>query len=138
MQYTLEEIFNQACDDSRSAKLIENGYQSISLHDVKIIKDDYTHQIDLLNTSKNYYIPISESANEVFQKYGWRCGCLDVTLSNLRLKLDRIEKDIRDEVNGKNTYKLIKQLKSKRDSFMTQYTQLNNKLNDNKQRTDNI
>ena len=138
MRYTIEDIFIQASDDPRSAKIIENGYQSLSLHDVKIIKDDYTHEIEILNTNKNYYVPVSYEAHLVFQKYGWRCGCLDVTLSNLSLKLDRIETDIRDEVNGKNTDKLIKQLKSKRESLMAQYTQLNNKLNDNKQRTDNI
>ena len=136
--YTLEEIFNQAYNDPRAVKLIENGYQSISLHDVKIFKDDYTHKVEILNTSKSYYVHVSKSAKEVFQQYGWRCGCLDVTLSNLRLKLDRIETSIRDEVNGKNTDKTIKQLKSKRESFMTQYTQLNNKLNDTKKERDNI
>ena len=138
MQYTLEEIFKQAYNDSRSAKLIGNGYQSISLNDVKIFKDDYTHEIEMLNTSKSYYVPVSKSSIEVFQQYGWRCGSLDVTLSNLRLKLDRIETSIRDEVNGKNTDKTIKQLKSKRESFMTEYTQLNNKLNDTKKERDNI
>ena len=79
-----------------------------------------------------------ESAEKIFQQYGWRCGCLDVTLSNLRLKLDKIETSIRDEVNGKSSEKTIKQLKSKRESFMTKYTQLNNKLNDTKKERDNI
>lgn len=136
--YTLDEIFNQAYEDLRAVKLIENGYQSISLYDVKIFKDDHTHQVEILNTSKSYYDNISNSAKEVFQQYGWRCGCLDVTLSNIRLKLDKLETSIRDEVNGKSSEKTIKQLKSKRDSFMTKYTQLNNKLNDTKKERDNI
>ena len=136
--YTLEEIFNQAYNDPRAVKLIENGYQSISLHDVKIFKDDYTHKVEILNTSKSYYDHVSNSAKKVFQKYGWRCGCLDVTLSNIRLKLDKLETSIRDEVNGKSSEKTIKQLKSKRESFMTKYTQLNNKLNDTKKERDNI
>jgi hypothetical protein len=57
---------------------------------------------------------------------------------NYSYKLDRVEKLIRDEVNGKSSEKTIKQLKSKRESFMTKYTQLNNKLNDTKKERDNI
>lgn len=136
--YDLEDIFKQALTDTKSAKIIENGYKSVSLLDVKIIKDDYTHKVEILNTSKSYYVHVPESVEEIFQQYGWRCGCLDVTLSNLRLKLDKIETSIRDEVNGKSSEKAIKQLKSKRESFMTKYTQLNNKLNDTKKERDNI
>ena len=136
--YDLEDIFKQALTDTKSAKIIENGYKSVSLLDVKIIKDDYTHKVEILNTSKSYYVHVPESVEEIFQQYGWRYGCLDVTLSNLRLKLDKIETSIRDEVNGKSSEKTIKQLKSKRESFMTKYTQLNNKLNDTKKERDNI
>ena len=134
----LEEIFKQALIDSKSAKLIGNGYQSLSLQDVKIIKDDYTHKIEILNTSKRYYVPISNSLIEVFKEYGWKCGVDVVTLSNIRTKLDVVEGQIRGEVNGNNSDKTIKQLKSKRESLMTEYTQLNNKLNDTKKERDNI
>ena len=134
----LEYVFNQALNDSKSAKLIGNGYQSVSLQDVKIVKDDYTHKIEILNTSKRYYVPISNSSIEVFKEYGWKCVVYVGTLSNIKTKLDVLEEQIRDEVNGKNTDKTIKQLKSKRESFMTEYTQLNNKLNDTKKERDNI
>ena len=53
--FSLEDIFDQAFTDNKSVKRIENGYQSVGLLDVKILKDDYTHDIDLLNTSKRYY-----------------------------------------------------------------------------------
>ena len=33
----LEDVFKQALIDSKSAKLIGNGYQSASLQDVKIV-----------------------------------------------------------------------------------------------------
>jgi hypothetical protein len=134
----LKDVFRQALTDSRSVKIIENGYQSVSLFDVKIIKDDYTHEIDLLNTSRNYYTKLTEDQIESFKKHGWKYGVYVVTLLNYSSKLDNVEKHIRDEVNGKNSDKTIKQLKSKRESFMTQYTQLNNKLNDTKNKRDNI
>lgn len=134
----LKDVFHQALTDSRSVKMIENGYQSVSLFDVKIIKDDHTHEIDLLNTSRNYYTKLTEDQIESFKKHGWKYGVYVVTLFNYSSKLDNLEKHIRDEVNGKNSDKTIKQLKSKRDSFMAKYTQLNNKLNDTKKERDNI
>lgn len=134
----LKDVFRQALNDSRSVNIIENGYQSVSLFDVKIIKDDYTHEIDLLNTSRNYYTKLTEDQIESFKNHGWKYGVYIVTLFNYSSKLDRIEKLIRDEVNGKSSEKTIKQLKSKRESFMTKYTQLNNKLNDTKKERNNI
>ncbi len=136
--YDLGDIFKQALTDTKSAKIIENGYQSVSLLDVKIIKDDYTHEIDLLNTSKRYYTKLTDIQINYFKEKGWRYGVNILTLSNYGSKLNKIEESIRDEVNGKSSDKVIKQLKSKRESLMTKYTQLNNKLNDTKKERDNI
>lgn len=128
--FSLEEIFDQAFTDNKSVKRIENGYQSVGLLDVKIIKDDYTHDIDLLNTSKRYYQRLTDLEFDAFEQKGWRYGVYVVTLSNYRSKLDKVEKSIRDEVNGKGSEKVIKQLKATRESLMSNYTQLNNKLNE--------
>ena len=100
--FSLDEIFNQAFIDKKSAKKIATGYQSASLLDVKVVKDDYTHKINLLNTSRRYYKPITESELFHFKEKGWRCGVYVVTLSNYRSKLDKVERSIRDEVNGKS------------------------------------
>lgn len=128
--FSLEEIFDQAFTDNKSVKRIENGYQSVGLLDVKILKDDYTHDIDLLNTSKRYYQRLTDLEFDAFEQKGWRYGVYVVTLSNYRSKLDKVEKSIRDEVNGKGSEKAIKQLKATRESLMSNYTQLNNKLNE--------
>ena len=136
--YKLEDIFDQAFSDKASAKLINNGYQSISLLGVKLIKDDYTHEIQILNTNRSMYAPISEDHMDLFKKYGWKCGVFEVTLYNYRLKLKAIESRIRDEVNDKNSSKKVKQLWTLRDDLMSNYNKLNNKLNDNKKERDNI
>jgi hypothetical protein len=128
--FSLEEIFDQAFTDNKSVKRIENGYQCVMLLDVKILKDDYTHEIDLLNTSKRYYKRLTDYESDTFKEKGWRYGVYVVTLANYRSKLDKVEKSIRDEVNGKGSEKTIKQLKATRDSLMSSYTQLNNKLNE--------
>lgn len=128
--YDLEDIFDQAFTDNKSVKRIENGYQSVGLLDVKILKDDYTHDIDLLNTSKRYYQRLTDQQFDTFKGKGWRYGVYVVTLSNYRSKLDKVEKSIRDEVNGKCSEKTIKQLKAKRESFLSEYNKLKNKLNE--------
>ena len=128
--YKLEYIFNQAKSDNKSAKIIENGYQSVSLLDVKIIKDDYTHEVDLLNTSKRYYQRLTDIELNSFKEKGWRYGVYIITLSNYRSKLNKVEKSIRDEINGKGSEKAIKQLKERRESFLLEYNKLKNKLNE--------
>ena len=128
--FSLEDIFKQAFADNKSVRMIENGYQSASLLDVKVVKDDYTHKIDLLNTSRRYYKPITESELFHFKDNGWRKGVYVVTLSNYSSKLDEVERSIRDEVNGKSNEKSIKQLKATRESLMSDYNKLNNKLNE--------
>jgi hypothetical protein len=128
--FSLEEIFDQAFTDNKSVKRIENGYQSVGLLDVKILKDDYTHDVDLLNTSKRYYKRLTDSEFDAFKEKGWRYGVYIVTLSNYRSKLDRVEKSIRYEVNGSNRQKIVKQLKAKRVEFLSEYNNLKNKLNE--------
>jgi len=128
--FSLEEIFDQAFTDNKSVKRIENGYQSVGLLDIKILKDDYTHEVDLLNTSKRYYQRLTDSEFDAFREKGWRYGVYIVTLSNYRSKLDRVEKSIRYEVNGSNRQKIVKQLKAKRVEFLSEYNNLKNKLNE--------
>lgn len=128
--FSLENIFDQAFSDKKSAKIIENGYQSTSLLDVKLIKDDYTHEVDLLNTSKRYYQRLTDFEFNTFKEKGWRYGVYVVTLSNYRSKLNRVEKSIRYEVNGSNRQKIVKQLKAKRVQFLSEYNNLKNKLNE--------
>lgn len=128
--FSLDEIFNQAFNDKKSAKIIQNGYQSVSLLDVKIIKDDYTHEVELLNTSKRYYQRLTSILFNTFKEKGWRYGVYAVTLSNYRSKLNKVERSIRDEVNGKSNEKSIKQLKATRESLMSQYNKINKKINE--------
>ena len=62
----------------------------------------------------------------------------ETTFEMLSKVLDKVEKSIRDEVNIKGSEKAIKQLKERRESFLSEYNKLKNKLNDNKKEGDNI
>jgi len=129
--YTIDEVFEQALKDGYTATLNGDGYESRSIYGIKIIRDIETREITLLNTMKggDYYMPITKDEVNIFLEKGWRIGVYVVTLSNYRIKLEQVEKKIRDEVNGKSSDKTIQELKDKRTSLLNSYTELNNKLN---------
>ena len=129
--YTINEVFEQALNDGYTATLNGDGYESRSIYGIKIIRDIETREITLLNTMKggDYYMPITKDEVNIFLERGWRIGVYVVTLSNYRIKLEQVEKKIRDEVNGKSSDKTIQELKDKRTSLLNSYTELNNKLN---------
>ena len=129
--YTIDEVFEQALKDGYTANLNGDGYESRSIYGIKIIRDIETREITLLNTMKggDYYMPITKDEVNIFLEKGWRIGVYVVTLSNYRIKLEQVEKKIRDEVNGKSSDKVIQELKDKRTSLLNSYTELNNKLN---------
>ena len=55
MNYTLEEIFNQAKQDGYSVKIDGEGYSSVILYGIKIVKDEKSSDITILNTGNNLY-----------------------------------------------------------------------------------
>ena len=54
----------------------------------------------------------------------------ETTFEMLSKVLDKVEKSIRDEVIIKGSEKAIKQLKERRESFLSEYNKLKNKLNE--------
>ncbi len=131
MQYNLNEIFEQALKDDYAKCLNGNGYNSMLVYGVKIVKDTGKGTIEILNTmvNGNYYKPVSTEELELFLKKGWRYGVYIISLSNYRAKLDSIELRIKDEISGKNSLKLIQYLKSQRENVLEKYIKINYKLN---------
>ena len=48
--YSLEEIYQQAEDDQVAISLNGKGYESVMIYGIKIIRDNYTGQVQILNT----------------------------------------------------------------------------------------
>ena len=108
-----------------------DGYKSRLVYGVKIVRDDETTEVVILNTMRggNYYSKINPQELEVFHKKGWRNGVYVVALSNYRTKLDSIQERIRNEVNGKNSKKTIQSYKSYRERILNRYNEIKEKLN---------
>jgi hypothetical protein len=131
MKYTLEDIWNQSLEDSYSAKLDADGYESRMVYGIKIVRDTESGEIEIFNTMKggDYYQPINPQEMEVFNNNGWRYGVFVVSLSNYRTKLNAIQERIKREVNGSNSAKKLEEYKLYRESILSRYTEVNQKLN---------
>jgi len=127
--YTLQEIWEQAKKDTFASNLDGAGYQARIVYGCRIVRDDATGEIQIYNTGKggDYYKRIEDI--NIFLEKGWRQGCYEVSLDNYRDRLDRIEKMIRNEVNGKRNPKQIQSYKTQRESVLNKYAELMVKLN---------
>lgn len=131
MKYNLEDIWVQALEDTYAISLDGKGYQSRMVYGLKIVKDDETNKIELINATRggDYYREINAEELEVFLEKGWRYGVYVLSLSNYRLKLDIIEQKIHKEMNSRKSKKQIDILKGSRKRVMNKYSEINYKLN---------
>jgi hypothetical protein len=129
--YTLIDVWNQAKEDCFTATLDGEGYEARILYGCKISKDNDTNMVQLQNTSRGgeWYLQLDPDEIEIFLKMGWRIGIYMLSLSNYRLKLDRIEMLIKMEVNGRKNPKQIQSLKSSRQRILEKYSKIKNQLN---------
>lgn len=130
MKYNLREIFSQAEDDNYSVKIDGNGYKSVILYSVKIIKDDKTNEVAIIDTKNKlyYYQMVCKEDEEVFLRNGWRAGVYNLTIKKYKDKLHLIEKKIQELINERQPKKVINQLKIEREIILNKYTEINNKI----------
>ena len=128
--YTLDEVFNQAKDDSFAGNIDGNGYEARIVYGTKISRDLYTGEVQLFNCTKggSYYALLSEDDIDIFLENGWRRGVYVVFLSNNRSRLDSLERSIRREVNGENNPSRIKFWKVRRERILQRYNNVNQLL----------
>jgi len=131
--YSLEDIWKQAEQDLSASTLNGKGYEAYLLYGIKISRDIRTGQVQLLDTSKagSFYKPISGEDMKVFEEQGWRYGLYVLSLSNYRLKLDKIEQQIKRYVNTKpaRPSKKLGHYHSVRTNILKKYSEVTNKLN---------
>ena len=131
MKHSLEQVFQQSKLDDYAITLDGDGYESRMVYGIKIVRDNETKAIQLLNTmvGGDYYKELTHNQLEVFLDKGWRIGVYVVALSNYRSKLILIEQKIHRVMNGNKSEKQIKSLKGQRTRIMNQYTEINQKFN---------
>tara|TARA_R110000803_G_scaffold56959_3_gene114673 strand:+ start:11648 stop:12058 length:411 start_codon:yes stop_codon:yes gene_type:complete len=131
MHNSLEEVFQQALEDTHCTNLSSKGYEAFLVYSIKIIKDAITNEVMILNTAKNgdHYHLLDSEEIKIFLEKGWRYGVYVVSLSNYRLKLNKIERLIKAEANGRGSVKQIKSHKNYREYILLRFSEVNQKLN---------
>lgn len=131
MRYSLEDLFKQAVIDNLATILDSPCCEARMVYGCKIIKDKETGHIAIFNTTKggDFYQELVESEVDIFYSLGWRQGVYIISLDNYKRKLDKIEKLIRKEMNGRQNPKIITSLKSHRARILIKYNTITNKLN---------
>jgi|TARA_R110000823_G_C15588905_1_gene463996 hypothetical protein len=125
--FSKKDIFNQALKDE-TIYYHRNGGVSIINIGVKISK--YPSKLEILNCSKNgdYYQELNNYEYKIFYDHGWNKGCRLLALENCKRKVELIQNKMKTEVNTRKNDKFIKNLKTKRDIIMKQYSYHTNKL----------
>ena len=125
-------VLKEASQDEASISLSCDKYESYIMNSIKILKDHESDKVVIFNTAKNgdYYKMLDDTEQKEFSENGWRNGVYVISLSNYRLKLDKIEKKIKEEVNGKKpNIRYINNLKQEREEVLLKFSNINQKLN---------
>lgn len=127
----LKKLLKEAAKDFATTSLSCDKYEAYILYSVKIVKDNLSGDIVIYNTAKygDHYKPLENGEYKSFTNKGWRYGVYVISLSNYRLKLDKIEHRIKEEINGKSNGRAIKMLKLQRDDVLLRFSKVNQKLN---------
>ena len=103
MSFNLNDIFEEAKADPLSVSINAIEYEAQLLCGIKIIRDKRSlpddNRVTILNTQKggDHYKEINLDDYKNFKSFGWKYGVYVLSLSNCRLKLDRLRDSIANE-----------------------------------------
>lgn len=128
---TLNDVFNEAKEDSYCAVLDTKYVEARLVFGVKIVRERESGEIEILNTQRggDFYQEIDVDEYDYFLKKSWRFGVYRVSLSNYRRKLSNIEASIKDVIDTKQSKKQLDSLQTRRLNIMNRYTKITSKLN---------
>ena len=89
---TLSQIFDIAISDTYALTHKGDGYTSVSLYIIKIVKDTESGEVVIYSSelSDNWYTELDDRELNIFKNNGWRYGVYVLTLSNFSLKHRRL------------------------------------------------
>ena len=111
---TLNDVFNEAKEDSYCAVLDTKYVEARLVFGVKIVRDRESGEVEILNTQRggDFYQEIDVDEYDYFLQKSWRFGVYRVSLSNYRRKLSNVEASIKDVIDTKQSKKQLESLQS--------------------------
>ncbi len=127
--YSLEEILEQAIEDSPLSTYEDHKEIFVIDKGIKITKDKPTGVITLLDVThaRDYYTTLRLQHREIFHKYGWKQGTNTLAIFNKKHKLTLIGEKIKKLINTKKySQRKYDELKASRLRIMKQLAKLIN------------
>lgn len=130
MKYSLQELWEQADQDSLSVPLDTQLCYARLMFGCKIVKDRFKGTIELFNTARggDYYVKLKEDEVDVFKTYGLQQGVYWLMMTNILRRIEGINNKIRTEVNNKNNFRRVQTLKSGRERLIKNFIHNNKKF----------
>jgi hypothetical protein len=136
MSFSLNDVFEEAKADTLSVSINAIEYEAQLLCGIKIIRDKRkllkANRITILNTQKggDHYREINPDDYKMFESSGWKHGVYVLSLSNCRLKIDRLEESIvNEELREQPREKSIKSMRHQIERTHSRVLLLTEKFN---------
>ncbi len=133
--YSREELFAQAGEDHSAYRHKTNEHDSYLSYGIKIVRDNRTHAVTILDTTKSeYYEEISDGDYYLFEIAGWFYGIYTLSLANFSGRVEHLNEEIKREVNNSRRKRVLTALREEREEMLKNYYKVNQlliKLNKN-------
>jgi hypothetical protein len=132
MSFNLNEVFEQAEHDGFSVNVDAFSFEGRLLYGIKIVRDKKENMVTILNTQQggDHYREVTPDDYKLFQLYGWRHGVYVLSLSNSRLKLDKILEAIeREESRDERREKVLEGARTQLANTRARHALMSKKFN---------
>jgi len=129
MSFTLQEIYDQALNDSKAS--VNKSGKNVFVISLGVKIQYFPSKIEILNCSKggDYYKELDKQEYSFFYEFGWKKGVLLIAINNCNHKLQLIEDRMKTEMNTRKNDKHIQNLKTRRENVLKKYAKHKLKLN---------
>jgi len=77
MNYTQDQVFEQALEDKYASNIDGRGYEGRISYGIKITRDNRTGEVEFFNTTQggSYYVKLSPAEEHLFYSKNGRASC---------------------------------------------------------------
>jgi len=132
MSYSLNEIFEEALEDTLSAKIDTYTYEARLLYGIKIIREPRTQVVTIYNThvGGDHYREVAPADYQLFKRVGWRHAVYVLSLSNCRAKIIRLNESIeREKIREPKRFKYMEGIIRQREKTDARIQKIQRKFN---------
>lgn len=127
MNYTMNQIWEQAKECRKSASLSFHNEEAYMYKGIKITKSKDQINIYATNNAQFQYHEMTEEQYDLFMELGFVDAVHSIVKQSYQRKIDKVNEKIKNEINTRNNKKHYDSLKLKRDNLINKYSNISKK-----------